>query len=96
VELAGKPDFEAGLDRIEAWFNHEVLDRPPVRFAEHNAEFAAARTLAGRTWPDLKARWFELNELEAFIAAMKPDGLYLCIAAEENIQPQILRRLQKW
>jgi len=37
-----------------------------------------------------------LDELEGFIAAMQPDGLYLCIAAEENIQPQILTRLQKW
>jgi hypothetical protein len=38
----------------------------------------------------------QVDELEPFIPAMKPDGLYLCIAAEENIQPQILRRLQKW
>ena len=38
----------------------------------------------------------QLGELEPFIAAMKPDGLYLCISAEENIQPDILKRLEKW
>ena len=31
-----------------------------------------------------------------FMAAMKPDGLYLCIPAEESIQPDILKRLEKW
>ena len=38
----------------------------------------------------------QLDELEPFVAAMKPDGPYLCIAAQESVQPQILRRLQKW
>ncbi len=38
----------------------------------------------------------QLSELEAFIAAMEPDGLYLCIPAEENIQPDILKRVEKW
>ncbi len=38
----------------------------------------------------------QLDELEPFIAAMKPDGLYLCIAAEEAVQPDILKRLEKW
>jgi hypothetical protein len=38
----------------------------------------------------------QLSELEPFIAAMKPDGLYLCIAAEEKIQPNILKRLEEW
>jgi hypothetical protein len=38
----------------------------------------------------------QLSELEPFIAALKPDGLYLCISAEESIQPDILKRLEKW
>jgi hypothetical protein len=38
----------------------------------------------------------QLSELEPFIAAMKPDGLFLCIAAEEQDQPKILKRLEKW
>jgi hypothetical protein len=38
----------------------------------------------------------QLSELESFIGAMKPDGLYLCIAAEEQDQPDIIKRLEKW
>jgi hypothetical protein len=164
------------MRRIDAWFAHELLDRPPVRFSEHNAEYAGSRALAGRTWPDLKSRWFDaefqvdylpsllaevthmthnvfhldgkgmlrhldrilavpqiqaiqwvqgvgddapilqwlpvirriqaagkgvvvdlqLAELEPFLAAMEPRGLYLCIPAAEEIQPDILKRLQRW
>ncbi len=77
MELAGKPDFEAALDRIEAWFNHELLDRPPVRFAEHNAEFAAARTLTGRTWPDLKGRWFDAEyQVDLFLESIRGRTFY--------------------
>lgn len=59
MELKTKPDFGQAMRRIEAWFAHEMIDRPPVRFAEHNADFSASRSLAGRTWPDLKSRWFD-------------------------------------
>ena len=37
-----------------------------------------------------------LEELEDFIAAMDPRGLLLCIAADEKIQPDILKRIEKW
>jgi len=38
----------------------------------------------------------QLDELEPFIDAMKPQGLFLCLAAEESVQPDILKRLMKW
>jgi hypothetical protein len=38
----------------------------------------------------------ELSELDPLIAATKPDGLYLCIPAEERDQPDILKRLERW
>ena len=38
----------------------------------------------------------KLHELEPFITAMKPDGLFICLAAEERLQPDILKRLEKW
>ena len=34
-----KPNFDEAMKRIEAWFLGQVLDRPPVRFHGHNAEF---------------------------------------------------------
>jgi len=37
-----------------------------------------------------------LDELEPFISKMSPEGLYMCLAASESIQPDILKRLEKW
>ncbi len=72
MELQGKPDFEKSMERIEAWFNHEMLDRPPVRFAQHNAEFAGSPTLAGRSWPSLKARWFDAEfQVDFFLESIR-------------------------
>ncbi len=59
MELKNKPDLEASLKRIHAWFEGEVLDRPPVRFTAHNADFQRAHRTAGRMWPDLRSRWFD-------------------------------------
>ncbi len=57
-QLCAKPDFEQAMKRIEAWFRHEKLDRPPVRFGLHNAEYDQAPVSSAR-WPTLKARWFD-------------------------------------
>jgi hypothetical protein len=77
MELEGKPDFENALRRIEAWFNHETLDRPPVRFSEHNAEFANAPILAGRSWPNLKARWFDAEfQVDFFLESIRGRTFY--------------------
>ncbi|GHV72734.1 hypothetical protein AGMMS49940_00360 [Spirochaetia bacterium] len=58
VELETKPDMEKCLERVYAWYEGEILDRPPVRFTRHNAEFEVVDT-SGRTWPSLKDRWFD-------------------------------------
>lgn len=77
MELPGKPDFEMAMKRIEAWFAHEMIDRPPVRFAEHNADFAGAHALAGRTWPDLRARWFDAEfQVDFFLESIRGRTFY--------------------
>jgi hypothetical protein len=38
----------------------------------------------------------QLNELEEFIGSVNPEGIFLCIAAEESIQPEIIKRIAKW
>ncbi len=77
MELEGKPDFEESLERVEAWFRHEKLDRPPVRFSEHNADFAASHMLAGRVWPDLKARWFDAEfQVDFFLESIHGRRFY--------------------
>jgi hypothetical protein len=38
----------------------------------------------------------QLDELEPFIDAMEPDGLFICVPAEEKDQPDIIKRLERW
>jgi hypothetical protein len=72
MELQNKPDFEPAMKRIDAWFDREMIDRPPVRFAEHNADFSGAHTLAGRSWPDLKSRWFDADyQVDYFLESIR-------------------------
>jgi len=59
VELEQKPDFELCMKRIYAWYNQEIIDRVPIRFAAHNAEYNEQHLLKGRSWPSLKDRWWD-------------------------------------
>jgi len=38
----------------------------------------------------------QVSELENFISEMDTKGLLLCIAADEKIQPAIMKRVEKW
>jgi hypothetical protein len=71
-ELKNKPDFEMALKRIYAWFEQAVIDRPPIRFTAHNADYAQARILEGRRWPDLKSRWFDAEyQVDSYRASIE-------------------------
>jgi len=37
-----------------------------------------------------------LAELEPFVEQMPPEGVFLCIDVEEGLQPEILKRLERW
>ena len=77
MELNNKPDIENALQRIEAWFAHQMIDRPPVRFSEHNADFSASHIAAGRAWPDLRARWFDAEfQVDYFLDSIKGRRFY--------------------
>ena len=58
MALQTKPDFERCMKRVEAWFEGDLLDRPPVRFGAHNVQYNTISAEASR-WPDLRARWFD-------------------------------------
>ena len=59
IELEKKTDFEKCMKRIYAWYNQEIIDRAPIRFAAHNAEYSEAHLLKGYSWPTLKDRWWD-------------------------------------
>lgn len=76
MELQGKPDFEQAMQRVEAWFNHETLDRPLVRFALHNAEFSHGTGVTDR-WRNLKERWFDAEyQVDLFLESIKGRTFY--------------------
>lgn len=87
-ELKNKPDFERSLERIYAWFEGEVLDQPIMQW------LPLLRRIRGAG----KSLVIDLQfaELEPFMEAMRPEGILLCIAADSSLQPDIVRRLERW
>lgn len=70
--LSTKPDFDQCMQRIYAWFEQAIVDRVPIRFAAHNADYNAPHVLKGRSWPDLKSRWFDAEfQIDFFMESMK-------------------------
>ncbi len=63
LALESKPDFEEALARIDAWFHQQVIDRAPVRFARHNAEYDAAEALDPARWATRKELWFDAEHV---------------------------------
>jgi hypothetical protein len=72
IELESKPDFSQAMQRIYAWYEHAIIDRPPVRFTRHNAEFEEADGIWKSQWRDLKDKWFdEEYQLERFMTQVR-------------------------
>lgn len=70
-ELEFKKDMKRSLERVYAWYNGELLDRPPVRFSRHNEAFECFDD-SGRNWPSLKDRWFDVEyQLEKTVSEME-------------------------
>jgi hypothetical protein len=60
------------MQRIEAWFNHQVIDRPPVRFTRHNAEFESLDGVWRSAWKDQRDRWFDVDyQIEKFLTQVQ-------------------------
>lgn len=54
--LETKPDYDVCVNRIEAWFQGEILDRVPIRFHRHNAEYDNSHSSNHAT---IRERWFD-------------------------------------
>ena len=77
MELQGMPDFEKALHRVEAWFNHEYLNRPPVRFSQTNAQFSSSSAPTDRSWTSLKDRWFDAEyQVDSFLESIEGRRFY--------------------
>ena len=71
LELEGKPDFEMAMKRIYAWYNQSIIDRVPIRFSAHNAEYIQ-HEYKGKKWNSLKERWFDAEyQVDYFIRSIE-------------------------
>ncbi len=70
LDLEAKPDFMEAMKRVYAWYDLEILDRPPIRFSAHNEEYSQVDTL--NKWNNLKERWYDTEyRIESFIKAVE-------------------------
>ena len=70
IQLATKPDFDECCQRIEAWFHQEIIDRVPVRFHRHNAEYDLV--MSSSPHASLKDRWMDAEfQAQSFLNSIR-------------------------
>lgn len=78
VELEGMPHFDKAMERVYAWYENEIIDRPPIRFQAHNAFLnAAVKEIAELSPLEKKAWWFNV-ELQVDLFAKSVEGCRFC------------------
>jgi hypothetical protein len=71
--LEGMPGADEAMKRVEAWFDGAVLDRPPVRFSKHNAQYEEAEPFRpdGR-WGSLRERWMDAEyQVDSYLESIE-------------------------
>jgi len=58
VEIESRPDLEKVLQRFEAWWRREIIDRPPVTI---NVKPARRVSSPEKTHPTFRDRWFDVE-----------------------------------
>ena len=68
--LDTKPDYDKCVERVCAWFNAEIIDRVPVRFHRHNAEYDHIIGNSGHA--SLRDRWMDAEfQASSFLGSVK-------------------------
>lgn len=71
VEIEGMPDFDMSMRRVYAWFENEIIDRPPVRFQAHNAFLYRGADLGAMSAEQRKKWWFDTDlQLENYLLSI--------------------------
>jgi hypothetical protein len=78
VEIEGMPQFDMSMNRVYAWFDNEIIDRPPIRFQAHNAFLnAATEEVSKLTKKGKKAWWFDVEtQVELFARSVEERTFY--------------------
>ena len=64
IEIEGMPHFDMAMKRVDAWYENEIIDRPPVRFIAHNAFLETAKQDISDYSPQEKESWWFDAELQ--------------------------------
>ena len=72
LDLEGMPQFDMAMKRVYAWFENEIIDRPPIRFMAHNAFLnAATEEVAAMSREDKKAWWYDVEtQVDLFLQSI--------------------------
>lgn len=67
------PEFVMAMKRVYAWFESEIIDRPPVRFSAHNSFLEIAKTdIADLSNEEKEAWWFNAElQIDLFIKSIE-------------------------
>jgi len=75
MELESMPHFAQSMQRIFAWYQKEIIDRPPVRFM--SLEYTPSVTNKSYKNSNYEEKWFDAEfRVEAFIESLK-DKIFL-------------------
>jgi hypothetical protein len=74
LELQGMPHFDMAMKRVYAWFENEIIDRPPVRFMAHNAFLERATADIAHFSPAEKKNWWFDTELQVDLFVKSIEG----------------------
>jgi len=55
--LETKPDYDQCVERVQAWFDAEIIDRAPIRFHRHNSEYE--NSIGSSVHVSLRERWMD-------------------------------------
>jgi len=61
MELEYKPDFDKTLKRFEAWWDCQIVDRPPVCMYPHSDRKPKGKAPTPKTYATLRDRWMDME-----------------------------------
>ena len=78
LEIEGMPHFDMAMKRIYAWFENEIIDRPPVRFMAPNAFLdSATEDIAHLSRSEKKNWWFSTElQVDLFVKSIEMRHFY--------------------
>ena len=70
MDIEGMPHFDIAMERVEAWYEQEIIDRVPVRFFTHNAQFNVDSGVE-RTSEEQRTLWFDVEyQVEKYLKSI--------------------------